>query len=176
MVEAVEFAVPRFFIYPFLPFTSFEIGQTQSFILSEITRRHLHILKLRQVLYNFASRNGSTTNPRRGKCTLASMRAGVSSSRGLITTSSGDRSTSHPIVGLLLCLSVRSPDYKGVCCRLTHLVLYHPVQHSPSCLAPVLSSYRGRNAVWLALATVVISTSLACILLAAASQLQCPRL
>jgi hypothetical protein len=68
----------------------------------------------RQVLYNFASWNGCTTNPRRGKCTLASMRAGVSSSRGLMTTSSGDRSTSHPIVGLLSRPSVGSPNYKGL--------------------------------------------------------------
>ena len=50
--------------------------------------------------YNFASRTGSTTNPSLGKCTRTSTSAGVSSSSGLMTTSSGDRSTSQPIVGL----------------------------------------------------------------------------
>jgi hypothetical protein len=87
----------------------------QPFICSEITRPHLYILKPRQVLYNFAFWNGCTTKPRRGKCTLTSKRAGVSSSRGLMTTSSGDRSTSHPIVGLLLCLSVHtSTELQGL--------------------------------------------------------------
>lgn len=98
-------------------------------------------------LYNFASRNGCTTNPSRGKCTLTSTSAGISGSRGLITTSSGVRSTSHPTVGLFhFRQRAHLHNLRGQRDRLTRLVPCHREQRSLSRLARAHFSYQGRNA------------------------------
>jgi hypothetical protein len=66
----------------------------------------------------FACFTGRTTKPSRGKCIRVSTVGGVSSGCALITTSSGDRATRDPIVGLKI-----SQRYAQIFCIFRSSVL-----------------------------------------------------